>query len=157
MSFAEDFKHTIFYLNDETFRNRSLEAFKYQYNACAIYRTYCQHLNKSPETVHSLQDIPFLPIGLSTLIVLLQPWFFYFGFRIFDCAKIPPTDATTTFHAPDDHQDDMQPPCPPQNIFSMHVLWPVSRHSEHLVPETDENRLSAHVTGRPRPPRRLQL
>ena len=38
----------------------------------------------------------------------------------------------------------------------MYVPWPVSRQSEPLIPETDENRLWAFVTGRPRPPRRLQ-
>ena len=58
---------------------------------------------------------------------------------------------------PDDQQDDMQPPCPPQYLFSAYVSWPMSRHSEPLIPETDENRLSAHVTGRRRPPRRLEL
>ena len=58
---------------------------------------------------------------------------------------------------PDDHQDGMQPPCPPQHVFSVYVSCPVSRHSEPPTPKTDENRLSAHVTGRPRPPRRLQL
>ena len=63
---------------------------------------------------------------------------------------------TTTFHAPDDHQDGMQPPCPPQNIFSVCVPWPVSRYSEPLIPETDEKRFSALVPRRPRPPRRLQ-
>ena len=63
---------------------------------------------------------------------------------------------TTTLHAPDDHQDDMQPPCPPQHIFSVYVSWSVSRYSVPITPETDGNRLSAHVTSRPRPPRRLQ-
>ena len=48
------------------------------------------------------------------------------------------------------HDNDMQPPCPPQYLFSMCVTWLLSRHSEPLIPETDENRLSAHVTGRPR-------
>ena len=103
-----------------------------------------------------------------------QPWNFsrgvtcmraYRDFRGFDfptptvchCAKNPPQPPTTTFHAPDDHQDGMKPPCPPQHIFSIYFQWPVSRHSEPLTPETDENRLSAHVTDRPRPPRRLQL
>ena len=71
----------------------------------------------------------------------------------FDCAIFP----THHIMRPDDHQDDMQLPCPPQHIFSVYVLWPVSRHSEPPTPETDENRLSAHVTGRPRPRRRLQL
>ena len=57
----------------------------------------------------------------------------------------------------DGRQDDMQPPCSPQYLFSVYAEWPVSRHSESLIPETDENRLSAHVTGLPRSPRRLQL
>ena len=58
---------------------------------------------------------------------------------------------------PEDHQDGTQPPYPPQHLFFTYVPWPVSRHSEPLIPETDESRLSAHVAGRPRPPRRLQL
>ena len=68
------------------------------------------------------------------------------------------SNPTTDDHipSPDDHQDGMQPPCPPHYVFSVYVTWPVSRHSEPLTAETDENRLSAHVTGRPRPPRRLQ-
>ena len=74
-----------------------------------------------------------------------------------DCAKNPPNhrrphsmSQTTT------KIDGMQPPCPPQHIFSAYVSWPVSRYSVPIIPETDENRLSAHVTSRPRPPRRLQ-
>ena len=57
---------------------------------------------------------------------------------------------------PDDHQDGMQPPCPPQYIFSLCISWPVSRHSEPLIIETRENRLSALVIGQPRPCRRPQ-
>ena len=71
-------------------------------------------------------------------------------------ASTVPFSQSITFHAPEDHQDGMQPPCPPQHIFSMYVSWPVSHHPEPLIHETDENRLSAHVTGRPRPPRRPQ-
>ena len=85
----------------------------------------------------------------------------YRGFRGFDflTPTVPKFHPTTDDHnpCPDDHQDGMQPPFPPQHIFSIYVPWPVSRHSEPLIPETDESRLSAHVAGRPRPPRRLQL
>ena len=71
--------------------------------------------------------------------------------------NLVPFSQPITFHAPDDHQDDMPPPCPPHHVFSVYVSWPVSRQSEPLIPDTDENRLSACVTGRPRPPRRLHL
>lgn len=63
MPFAEDFKHRIFQLNEETFHNLSLEAFNYQYRECRIYHSYCEHLKKSPDTVHTVADIPFLPIA----------------------------------------------------------------------------------------------
>ena len=56
----------------------------------------------------------------------------------------------------DDHQEVVQQPCPPQYVFSIYVSWPVNLYSELRFPETRENRLSAFVTVRPRPPRRLQ-
>ena len=68
------------------------------------------------------------------------------------CAIIPPTSHV----CPNDHQDGMQPPCPPQYIFSVCVTWPVGLHSEPRFPETRENRQSAHVIGRRRPPSQLQ-
>ena len=70
----------------------------------------------------------------------------------FDCAIFP----THHIMCPDDHQDGMQPPCPPQYIFSLCASLPVSRHSEPLIIETRENRLSALVIGQPRPCRRPQ-
>ena len=62
MNFAEDFKHTLFKINEETFTDRSLAAFKYQYSSNSIYHSYCQYLHKTPETVKNLEDIPFMPI-----------------------------------------------------------------------------------------------
>jgi len=62
MSFAEEFKHRIFEINEETFLDSSLAAFEYQYSQCAVYQEYCNHLFKTPKTVNRLTDIPFLPI-----------------------------------------------------------------------------------------------
>lgn len=62
MNFAEDFKHTLFEINEETFIDSSLSAFKYQYTSNPIYQSYCKHLHKTPEKVKSLEDIPFIPI-----------------------------------------------------------------------------------------------
>ena len=71
-----------------------------------------------------------------------------FGFLNSTCAKNPPNHRQP-HSIPDDHQDDMQPRFPPQNIFSIYVPWPGSRHSEPLVTETRENRLLARAVGRP--------
>ena len=72
-------------------------------------------------------------------------------FGIFPQSTVPKIPPTIEDHipSPDDHQDGMQPPCPPQNIFSIYVPWPVSRHSEPLVTETRESRLLARAVGRP--------
>ena len=83
---------------------------------------------------------------------VFQPWSTFFLPTSLDCAIFPPRHIPS----PDEPQDGMQPPCPPQDIFSIYVPWPVSRHSEPLTSETDKNRLSARTVGRPRPPWRLQ-
>ncbi|MEO9484996.1 MAG: acyl transferase [Ekhidna sp.] len=62
MNFAEEFKHTLFEINEKTFTESSLAAFEYQYKACDIYKSYCNYLHKSPATVKNLTDIPFIPI-----------------------------------------------------------------------------------------------
>ncbi|WP_425391810.1 acyl transferase [Ekhidna sp.] len=62
MSFAEEFKHTIFDINEKTFVDSSLKVFEYQYRHCNIYQEYCKYLNKNPKNVKKLTDIPFIPI-----------------------------------------------------------------------------------------------
>ncbi len=62
MSFLEDFKNSIFRINEESFEDSSLTAFDYQYHNCYIYRLYCDQLKRTPKTVKSLIEIPFLPI-----------------------------------------------------------------------------------------------
>ena len=58
----ENFKSKIFSIQPENFQINALEVFAYQYFHNPTYQIYCQHLGKSPDNVHSLQDIPFLPI-----------------------------------------------------------------------------------------------
>jgi hypothetical protein len=58
----ENFKSKIFSIQPENFQTYALEVFVYQYLHNPTYQIYCQHLGKSPDNVHSLQDIPFLPI-----------------------------------------------------------------------------------------------
>ena len=48
--------------NDKEFTKIALEVFSYQYLSNPVYNAYCNAIRKSPETVQSLQQIPFLPI-----------------------------------------------------------------------------------------------
>ncbi|WP_420401050.1 acyl transferase [Flagellimonas sp.] len=47
---------------DAEFEALTLEIFGFQYQNNKVYRTYCEHLGKSPNKVHSITAIPFLPI-----------------------------------------------------------------------------------------------
>ncbi len=48
--------------SDEDFSSLALEIFNFQYENNAIYRRFCDYLNVVPKAIHSLKDIPFLPI-----------------------------------------------------------------------------------------------
>lgn len=45
------------------FEERALRLFAFQYMHNPVYRRYCELLNRSPQTVHDLESIPFLPIS----------------------------------------------------------------------------------------------
>jgi len=62
MSFIAEFKNNLFSINEDTFIDSSLEAFKYQFSQNPVYRQYCTFLSKTPLTVKRLTEIPFLPI-----------------------------------------------------------------------------------------------
>lgn len=49
-------------LKPSNFNAESLRIFTYQYHNNPTYNTFCKHLKKHPENVHSIEDIPFLPI-----------------------------------------------------------------------------------------------
>lgn len=44
------------------FDSLAMEIFRFQYNANAVYREYCNHLGKNPSNVTQTLEIPFLPI-----------------------------------------------------------------------------------------------
>lgn len=44
------------------FDTTALAVFNYQYNNVSVYRTFCDHLKRTPKTVTKVLDIPFLPI-----------------------------------------------------------------------------------------------
>ncbi len=47
---------------EETFTEKALEVFNFQYQYNNIYRAYCDILKTEPTTIDSLEKIPFLPI-----------------------------------------------------------------------------------------------
>ena len=62
MSFTSRFKKQLFSINDSNFNDRSLEVFDYQYHHNSIYHQFCDLLQKTPDTVNTIYEIPFLPI-----------------------------------------------------------------------------------------------
>ena len=47
---------------EETFTEKALEVFNFQYQYNNIYRAYCDILKTEPTAIDSLEKIPFLPI-----------------------------------------------------------------------------------------------
>lgn len=55
-------KERIFNITDNTFEATALEVFRYQYEKVSVYNQFCSLLNKTPDKVNTLADIPFLPV-----------------------------------------------------------------------------------------------
>ncbi|MBD0376028.1 MAG: acyl transferase [Flavisolibacter sp.] len=49
--------------NEDTFYQIALSVFQFQYHNNPVYRQFCTLLNKGPEVVNEITDIPFLPIS----------------------------------------------------------------------------------------------
>lgn len=48
--------------NNTEFETVALQVFRYQFEHVSVYKEFCRLLNKTPDTVTTLKDIPFLPI-----------------------------------------------------------------------------------------------
>ncbi|HEY4205647.1 MAG TPA: acyl transferase [Puia sp.] len=53
----------IFKVHPETFSGLALDIFRFQYDHNPLYREYADRLGKQPDRVHTLTDIPFLPVS----------------------------------------------------------------------------------------------
>ncbi|NLR89567.1 MULTISPECIES: LuxE/PaaK family acyltransferase [Flammeovirga] len=63
MEFIHQFKKKIFSIqNDQDFESAALEAFHFQAVANPIYASYLKYLGVSPNNIHKITDIPFMPI-----------------------------------------------------------------------------------------------
>ncbi|MBO7624699.1 MAG: acyltransferase, partial [Bacteroidales bacterium] len=45
------------------FEKTALEVFRFQYRHCAVYRSFADGIGRTPDQVHRMEEIPFLPIG----------------------------------------------------------------------------------------------
>lgn len=48
--------------NEEGFVEIALDVYRFQYFTNAVYRAFCDALRRRPESVHSLEAVPFLPV-----------------------------------------------------------------------------------------------
>ena len=56
------FKESLQSVNNDNFDTNALSVFEYQWHHNSVYQHYCNLLNRDPENVEKLEDIPFLPI-----------------------------------------------------------------------------------------------
>ena len=56
------FKSNLFYINNQNFARSSLSLFRYQYRYNPVYRKYVDYLHVDPDTIDTVEKIPFLPI-----------------------------------------------------------------------------------------------
>lgn len=45
------------------FEKTALEVFRFQYRHCAVYRRFADGIGRTPDRVHRMEEIPFLPIS----------------------------------------------------------------------------------------------
>ncbi|WP_224491309.1 LuxE/PaaK family acyltransferase [Robertkochia flava] len=56
-------KESIFNIKDEAdFTRTALEVFRFQYRNNPVYRKFCDLLNRAPEDIQEVREIPFMPI-----------------------------------------------------------------------------------------------
>ena len=61
-------------VTNDTFGICALQLFEYQYTGNELYRSYCNALGRTPDNVHTIENIPFLPISFfKTHTVLTAP------------------------------------------------------------------------------------
>ena len=54
----------VYHLQENDFEETALALFRWQAVHNSVYKSFLKHLNKSPDAVQALTDIPFLPISL---------------------------------------------------------------------------------------------
>ena len=63
MDFRENFTNELYKINESNFNIKALALFNYQYAHNPVYARYAQLVKKTPETVKTIFDIPFIPVS----------------------------------------------------------------------------------------------
>ncbi len=58
----KNLENDIFSISGEQFEQKALEIFNFQYKHNPVYNQFARLLNKTPEHVKTIEDIPFLPV-----------------------------------------------------------------------------------------------
>jgi hypothetical protein len=59
----KSFESQIYTVNHSTFTESALRLFRFQAENNIVYKNFISHLRLHPEKIHSLEDIPFMPIS----------------------------------------------------------------------------------------------
>ena len=51
-------------ITDQNFEEAALEMYRHQYANNEVYGQFCDLIKRTPENVHALKNIPFLPVEL---------------------------------------------------------------------------------------------
>lgn len=63
MNTFKGFESQLYKVNDKSFEDIALSLFRYQAQNNAVYRNYITNLRVHPDKIHTVRDIPFLPIS----------------------------------------------------------------------------------------------
>lgn len=66
-----ELRERILHCNGSEFHDLALDIFRYQYNYNPVYGKFCKLTHRTPDYVHKLTDIPFLPIQLFKTIPII--------------------------------------------------------------------------------------
>lgn len=61
-AFSDLRNHVLQISGDDDFEHTALQVFRYQYHHNNLYRTFCNHLRRTPDVVFNLAGVPFLPL-----------------------------------------------------------------------------------------------
>lgn len=59
----ESIKHKILSLSSSMGEDLVRQVYEYQYNNCDTYRSFCKNLNRTPNKIKGINQIPYLPIS----------------------------------------------------------------------------------------------
>jgi hypothetical protein len=61
---SRELRENIFSVSEQHFDSLALEVFRFQFAHNPVYAAFAKGINKTPETVNKVSDIPFLPVEL---------------------------------------------------------------------------------------------